>query len=125
MNQFAKRFRDIRIANRATLRQIAASVGKTIGYLSDIEHGRRNPPDDETVGKIEKALGVKGDELRNIARQMRELPADFTSRIKISPMMADWAKVLMRAEENLTHQELQKIFEKTQKLIDKGSGKRE
>ena len=45
MEKFAILFKKERLASGKKFREIANFIGKSIGYLSDIENGRRNPPD--------------------------------------------------------------------------------
>lgn len=51
-----------RKARDISLRQMAENLGITPAYLSDIEKGRRNPPDIETLIKIAKLLHLTPDE---------------------------------------------------------------
>lgn len=59
----------IRIARERkglTLAQLAEQVGKTAPYISDIERGNRRGSY-ETLERIAKVLGLKVDEIREVA----------------------------------------------------------
>jgi transcriptional regulator with XRE-family HTH domain len=49
-----------------TLAQLAEQVGKTAPYISDIERGNRRGSY-ETLERIAKVLGLKVDEIREVA----------------------------------------------------------
>ena len=49
-----------------TLAQLAEQVGKTAPYISDIERGNRRGSY-ETLKRIAKVLGLKVDEIREVA----------------------------------------------------------
>lgn len=51
-------------------RELAAQIGISGPYLNDIEHGRRNPPSGELVGKMAVALGIPEDHLCAVAGSM-------------------------------------------------------
>ncbi len=105
---FGEAFREARKAKRATLREIAGNVGMSIGYLSDIEHNRKNPPDLSVVEKIERFLGVHDHALINLAATFRRLrPSDVTQRIRIKPILSE---ILLRADE-CSEEELKSILE--------------
>jgi transcriptional regulator with XRE-family HTH domain len=66
---FADLFRESRIEKEITLRELSKAVGLSIGYLSDIEHKRRNPPAPEIVVKIENALEIDDSRLQVAAAE--------------------------------------------------------
>ena len=59
----ANRVRDIRKIKGMTLAEVAASIGCSIPFLSDVELNRRGAKP-ETWQKIADALGVTVDDLR-------------------------------------------------------------
>ncbi len=71
MKNFGEALRKARVAERITLRQLSKFTDKSIGYLSDIEQGRRRPPDLETVNKMEELLGVEDGSLVSMASKVR------------------------------------------------------
>lgn len=58
MPTFGQRLRDHRSAAGLTLGQIAASTGLRISYLSDIEVGRRPPPEQHRLAELSGCLGL-------------------------------------------------------------------
>jgi transcriptional regulator with XRE-family HTH domain len=108
MESFGKTLKKYRSEKRITLRDLHRTVGLSIGYLSDIEHDRRNPPEITNVIKIEDALGIASGILVTIARNMKKASADFNERIRVKPKLAE---LLLRAED-LTNEELEDIINK-------------
>jgi len=93
MASFGEAFRAARVANKVTLREIGEYVNKSIGYLSDIEHGRKRPPDLDTVSGIEEFLGIKDGRLMALARMGRK---DISKRIMARPQLQ---ALLLRADD--------------------------
>lgn len=106
MESFGKILKKYRSEKRITLRDLHRKVDLSVGYLSDIEHGRRNPPDINSVIKIEDALGITKGILVTIARNMKKASADFNEKIRIKPKLAE---LLLRAED-LSEEELENII---------------
>lgn len=107
MNEFAKAFRQERVARRITLREIGVHVNKSIGYLSDLEHGRKTAPDTDTVRKIEEALGIDDGRLVTIAARVRsKAPSSIAQLIRMKPQLKE---LLLRAD-NLEETELDKLI---------------
>lgn len=72
MKSFGEAFRKFRKERRLTLREIGAQVGLSIGFLSDVEHGRKHPPKNAVVAKIEELLNVSTGVLRALAEEARQ-----------------------------------------------------
>ena len=105
MASFGTTLKKARISKKATLREVGEYIGKSIGYISDIEHDRRRPPDLETVSKIEDFLGVKDGSLLKLAKTIRKnMKASLSKRLKQKPKLR---YALLRAE---------KIYEDEDKL---------
>ncbi len=71
MNRFAIAFRKARLNSDKTFRQIKEQIGFSIGYLSDIENGKRNPPDISIVEKFEHIFDITDNHLVKLARKER------------------------------------------------------
>jgi transcriptional regulator with XRE-family HTH domain len=102
MDKFGDALKEARKSRRATLREVAQFIGKSIGYVSDIEHDRRRPPDLETVAKIEEFFGIEDSSLLKLARKIRkhhnirrDLKTSLTQRLNMNPKLES---VLLRAE---------------------------
>ncbi len=88
MNEFGKAFRRARLMSDLTFREIANEVGKSIGYLSEIESGKKNPPEKLLVGRIEQVLGVNDGHLQAIAEEMRfNLPSNINHLVRSEPKL--------------------------------------
>jgi transcriptional regulator with XRE-family HTH domain len=80
---FGGLLRDSRLAAGFGLRRFATMVNLKASNLSDIEHGRRRPPEDpEKLREIADALGLAEDSeerrrLYDAARRPGDLPADL------------------------------------------------
>ena len=70
---FGQALKEARKKRRATLREVAEKIGKSVGYISDIEHDRKRPPDLETVSRIEDFLLIDDGSLLNLARKIRSV----------------------------------------------------
>ncbi len=67
-----------------TLDEVSSRIGFSKPYLSTIETGKvNNPPSDELLRKLEKALDVKPGLLLHIAH-MEGMPADIRRRYEVS-----------------------------------------
>lgn len=96
MADFGKAFREARTARDLTLREVGKYIGKSIGYLADIEHGRKLPPDLGTVRKIENYLGIKDGSLVNLAKLERNTSSrNLSHKLKTNHKLAT---ILCRAE---------------------------
>lgn len=71
--RFGAAFRRARIARGLTFRELAAALGTTISYLADIDNGLVAPPDQKTVARMERLLGVTTGSLCRLALHDDEL----------------------------------------------------
>jgi transcriptional regulator with XRE-family HTH domain len=106
---FARILRDARKESGRTLRELSEVTGKAISYLSDVEQGRKGPPDLETVRIMQEFLKVRDDRLVIWAsRERRKIEPRIISFIQRKPALEE---VLMRAEEmDLADSQLREIF---------------
>lgn len=58
--KLGERIREVRLAKRMTLLQLARIVGVSVSFISELEHGRRGTT---KIAKIEKALRMDPGEL--------------------------------------------------------------
>lgn len=63
MKEFGTIARELRLQQNKSLRGLAARIGKSPAYVSDIERGRRNPPKDGVIKDWADALGVSPSDL--------------------------------------------------------------
>ena len=59
---FGKYLKSVREKNNYKLREMAALIGISHSYLSEIENNRKPPPNDKTLEKIVYVLNLQGDE---------------------------------------------------------------
>ena len=59
---FGEYLKDLRLAKKASQGKLAAAIGKTTMYISNIEKGKNNPPDESQLEKIVVALELGGKE---------------------------------------------------------------
>ena len=113
IEKFAALLKNERRTARRTLRELAEATGKSIGYLSDVEQGRKLPPPATVVTKIEKELGIRDGRLMRLAKEVRSLrPTELVRMIKnSSPAMTQMVGELMRAD-GLSDEDLDELREK-------------
>lgn len=70
---FGELLRKERLAAQRTLREVAAWLGLSVPYLSDVEKGRRLPLRVEHVRKLAPFLGIEPDALVMAASVERSL----------------------------------------------------
>jgi transcriptional regulator with XRE-family HTH domain len=110
MTSFGETLRKTRVAKRITLRQLSEFTEKSIGYLSDIEHGRRRPPDLETVNKMEDLLGIYDGSLVNMASKLRKnITHEFSNLFNRHPKLSE---ALLRAEDKDIERIIKEIEER-------------
>lgn len=119
MNKFAIAFKKARLESEKTFRQIKEHIGLSIGYLSDIENGKRNPPEISIVIEIEKFFGVDDNHLVNLAKKERlSNPIAIGNLMKSQPKLQE---VLFRLD-SLPNEEqevkIDEILEELRKRAD-------
>ncbi len=114
MIDFGRSLRDARQAKRITLRKLGEHVGLSVGYLSDIEHNRKNPPKLDVVQKIEEFLGILDGSLVRLASVVkRKMPKDLSSNIKLKPNLS---AALLRIDEDIDTDQVDEVMEFFKKL---------
>lgn len=114
-DSFGNALKNARISQKATLREVGVHIKKSIGYISDIEHDRKRPPDLETVSKIEDFLGIENGCLVTLARKIRKkVKLNLSQTLKMKPKLST---VLLRAE-RLSDDKIDELL----KTIDKLEG---
>ena len=115
---FGQLLRQCREDAGKTLKDVAARLGLSVVYLSDIERSRRNPPTAEAIKKIADFIGCPARQLldqADIDRKRVEIP------IASAGNSTEAALVLARRWPDLTDDQLQHIMsivkEEKNKLI--------
>ena len=122
LEEFAALFKNERRTARRTLRELAEAAGKSIGYLSDVEQGRKLPPSPAVVTKIEKELGIQDGRLVKLAEEVRRLrPTELMKMISnSSPAMTQMVGEFLRADD-LSDEDLDEIRETVSRMQKKRS----
>lgn len=83
--RFGKRLRQLRQAQKLTLRGLAARIGVGFTYLSKVENEKldfADYPSDDLIVKLAKALDADADELLILAKK---IPAQIKKRVLERP----------------------------------------
>jgi transcriptional regulator with XRE-family HTH domain len=105
--QFGKLLKLFRKKQEKTMSEVAEVCGYSTSYISDIEHGRRNPPEMSKVKKIEKFLKVDNNSLSEAATREMNIPKEARRIFSRRPNL-NFA--LLRASENLTEEEVNELI---------------
>jgi transcriptional regulator with XRE-family HTH domain len=109
MNDFGEALKDARQKAKKTLRETGAYVGLSVSYMSDIEQGRKSPPDLETVRQLQEFLRVKDGRLVLLASEARTTrPTEIVQHIQNRPRLS----VLLARARNLSDEELEELITK-------------
>lgn len=112
MSEFGIALKEARIEVKKTLRDVAAYIKLSIGYLSDIEQGRKSPPDLETVRKLQNFLRVSDDKLLKLALEERtKMPSEVVHQIQNRPRLSE---LFFRAKD-LSDEELEDLINQATK----------
>ncbi len=109
MNEFGEALKSARLTAKKTLRETGAYVGLSVGYISDIEQGRKTAPDLETVRKLQDFLRVDNDSLVVLASEARtKRPTEIAQHVQNRPRLSE---LLARAR-NLSDEQLEDLISK-------------
>jgi transcriptional regulator with XRE-family HTH domain len=109
-NEFGKLLRAERKQEGHPLRVIAAHLGVSVSYLSDVERGRRDPLTLERIYKVAEFLNQ--DPFSLIEAALRSKPS-FELSTNISKAALETAVILIKRWEIITdaqHKQIQRIF---------------
>lgn len=107
MNEFGIALKESRQNAKKKLREISDFTKLSIGYLSDIEQGRKSPPDLEIVRKIQDFLRVTDDKLVKIASEQRtKMPTEVVQQLQNRPRLSE----LFFSARNLPDEELEDLI---------------
>ncbi len=108
MNEFGEALKDARLKAKKTLRETGAHVRLSVGYMSDIEQGRKIAPDLETVRRLQDFLMVDGDALVILASEARtKRPTEIVQHIQNRPRLSE----LFARARNLSDDQLEELIE--------------
>ncbi len=90
VDSFGERLRKLRLEAGLGLRELAAAVQISPGYLSDIEQGNVGPPKTQVILSIARALRI---DKRILLSSAGKLDPDLTSYITEKPGAADFLRM--------------------------------
>jgi transcriptional regulator with XRE-family HTH domain len=115
MTKFAEAFRTARLKTGTKFREIAEATGLSIGFLSDLDSGRRHPPELIAVQRIQRCLGVTDDHLIKLAAEERALRSPNLDTIfRSNPRLEE---LMLRGDE-LTAEQLEEIIAEMKSRIE-------
>jgi len=117
MLSFGQMVKEARRRERKKLREVAAASGLTISYISDIEHGRKNPPKIDAIKKIQKFLNIAGNALLKAAEMESSINSEIDQRIKtlMSKQPAFGVLSLLRATSDMPEEEFKMLIQNLEK----------
>ncbi len=89
-DSFGKLIRQKRLEAGVGLRELARLVGKSPGYMSDVEGDRVPPPSESVIIALAGALGIEKDGLLLAARKVDPELTDYVIR---QPEAADFLRM--------------------------------
>jgi len=87
---FGKKVRDLRLKADVGLRELARLIGKSPGYLSDVEQNNVPPPSEDVILKIAVVLNEDRNELLKAARKM---DPELSNYVSGEPQAADFLRM--------------------------------
>ena len=100
---FGEILRDSRLEGRFKLKHIAIFAGVSVGYISDIEHGRKRAPTPKLAKKIERSLNISDGRLVESSKRERQIVSmpEMAERIQKLEKMVDELKLIV--EKNIAN----------------------
>jgi transcriptional regulator with XRE-family HTH domain len=89
-DSFGKVLRNMRLKAQIGLRELAAKIKKSPGYLSDVELDRVPPPSEAMILDIAKALNVNKKDLLMAAKKV---DPELSEYVVDQPMVADFLRM--------------------------------
>lgn len=113
MGIFGEHVRRLREQASKSMRAMADAVGVSVVYISDIERGRRNPPQGEKLARMAQCLEVDVNDLEEIAaKERRRVELELSEQDSV---ISDAALTLARRWDSITSEEASQII----KLLSK------
>jgi transcriptional regulator with XRE-family HTH domain len=109
MGEFGDALKAARTGAKRKLRETSEATGLSVSYLSDIEQGRKSPPDIDVVRKLQDFLGITDDSLVYLAeRERTKMPTQMFQSFQAKPKLHD----LFFRLKNLSDEELEDFLNK-------------
>lgn len=108
MGEFGAYIRRFREQANKSMRAMADAVGVSTVYISDIERGRRNPPQGEKLSKMADFLDIDIKDLQELAaKERRRVELELSENDGI---ISDAALTLARRWDSITDEEASQIL---------------
>jgi len=112
-HEFGETIRRLRMEREITLRKFAEMVGLSPTFISMLERGEFEPPSEENIRIIARALHQNEDEFVALAGRISE---EWKAVIRENPReMADF----LRTAKNLTKEDLSKLTKQAVRMSEK------
>lgn len=111
MSHFGDQIRAFRHDRKKKLREAAVAIGYSLSHYSDIERGRRAPPDDERIVKLADFFEVPSEDLLDAARLTKGVRLTVDDE---SPIRREAALALSRCWDLLSEADLSRLVEMLQ-----------
>ena len=110
-----------RIEAGVGLRELARLIGKSAGYISDVELGNVPPPSEETIVKIAAALNV---DKKTLLSKAKKVDPELAQYVVDQPQAADFLRMAKDQEFNTDDWDRLTQLAKLSKLGKGESGKK-
>ncbi len=88
MGEFGIALKEARKEAQKKLRETAKAVDLSVGYISDIEQGRKGAPDVLVVQKLQEFLGITDNRLIRLADSERtKMPTQMIQSLQSKPKL--------------------------------------
>lgn len=104
MMSFGQLLREARKKARRTLREVSAATSLSISNISDMEHGRKKAPTEETIRKIENFLEIATGNLLRAAQNDSDASTEVKELISKRPPVLNLG--LLRLTEGMSDEEV-------------------
>lgn len=109
MGEYGDALKVARTAAKKKLRETSEATGLSVSYLSDIEQGRKSPPDVQIVRMLQDFLGIADDAHVPLAeRERTKMPTQMIQSFQSKPRLHD----LFFRLKNLSEEELEDFLKK-------------
>ena len=120
MSRFGELIYKARIDKGLTVRELAAKAKMSPGYLSEIEHGKKNPPKDHRIiRRLARVLNLDENELLSLAKESRFTPEKMRALKRFIQARGELGFALLRAVEKAPEDKLEKII---RELLEEENG---
>ena len=107
--EFGRLLRCCRWNARFTLKELSGLLGCSVGYLCDVELGRKPPPSVHMLVALEECLDTHSGQLLDVAAQQRSLLPSELSRMLKETSTSKIKLVSLILYSNLSEEKIEKL----------------